>query len=736
MELAYLFRAIMRRKWIILLCVALALAIAIFFTKDLKKNFKSVAQLSTGFTESEITGTNQSVNYLQSELNFNNAKENITSPKVLSLVSYHLLLHDLQSDQPFTTLSPKQKNPITIDKQATIIMLAAHLDSLNILSPSVPEEKKVLNLLDQYNYDIETLGDELKVDRYLKSDYINIEYSSENPNLSAFVVNTLCDEFKRFYGLKEKQRTTLSISNLDSLVKQKKSSLDQKQGAREHYMASRGVLDANLEGSNKLNQITTFENLLIMEQGIQKSMSYRVRQLDSLIHLARSKGLTSITAPTGISQADNSEFLKLRQQYNSLYNEYVQKGMTDPDIKKRLDQLTQSMRQLNIVETYTARPNDDQSVLSVDQLTQRKIDAQAQLEESNQKIGSVESKLTQLRGGLTGIATASAAVQQYDKEIQIASAEYTSAKDQLNNALNFNETKPENFKQTLVGQPALKPEPSKRLLIVFSAGIAAFLVSCFVISILELIDQTIKTPTHFQDLSNLPLIGIINQVKLRASQNVLEKVANLDEAEKQRDNTFLELLRKLRYEIESSNKKTFLFTSTKPQQGKTTLIQALSYILSLGKKRVLIIDTNFCDNELTKRINASPVLEKIDLDGKPFNKEDLNEMITKTIVQDVDIIGCQGGDYTPSEILPRNHLLNHLNELKASYDYIFLEGAPLNEFSDTKELLPYVEGLIAVFSSESDFTAADKESIKFLEENRDKFIGAILNKVEDNNLEL
>lgn len=735
MELAYLFRAIMRRKWIVLLCVALALAIAFFFTRNLKKNYKSVAQLSTGFTESEIPGTNQSVNYLQSELNFNNAKENITSPKVLSLVSYHLLLHDLQSPEPFTVLD-KQKNPITIDKQATIITLSSHLDSLLMLSPSIPEEKKILNLLDQYNYDIETLGDELKVDRYLKSDYINIEYSSENPNLSAFVVNTLCDEFKRFYGQREKQRTTLSISTLDSLVKQKKLLLDQKQAAKEHYMAAHGVLDANLEGSNKLNQITTFENLLIVEEGLQKSMSYRVKQLDSLIQTARSKGLTTISAAIA-PQADNSEYLKLRQQYNNLYNEYVQKGMNDPEIKKRLDAITQSMKQLNIVENYTGRTTgDESSVLSVDQLMQRKIDAQAQLEESKQKIGSIESKLAQLRGGLTGIAVASAAVQQYDKEIQIASAEYTSAKDQLNVALNFNETRPENFKQTLVGQPALKPEPSKRLLIIASAAIGAFLISCFVISILELIDSTIKTPTHFQDLTNLPLIGVVNHVRLKSNQNVLERVANLDEAEKQRDNTFLELLRKLRYEIESSNKKIFLFTSTKPQQGKTTLVQALSYILSLGKKRVLIIDTNFCDNELTKTINASPILEKIDLDGKPFDKEELNDLITKTIVPDVDIIGCQGGDYTPSEILPRNHLLNHLNELKKSYDYIILEGAPLNEFSDTKELLPFVEGLIAVFSSESEFTAADKESIKFLEENRDKFVGAILNKVEDDNLEL
>ena len=733
MELAYLFRAIMRRKWIILICTILAAAIAAILTKDLKKSYKSTAQLSTGFTQAEIPGPNQGVNFMQSELKFNNAKENITSPKVLSLVSFHLLLHDLQSPAPFIRLA--KKPDFSIDKQNIIMLLSSHLDSMTMLSPAVPEEKKILTLLDLYNYDIETLDDQLKVDRYLKSDYIDIEFTSENANLSAFVVNTLCDEFKRFYGLNERTRTNNSISSLDSLVKQKKIVLDQKQTAKERFLTSRGILDANLEGTNKLNQITTFENLLITEQGIQKNQSYRVQQLDILIQTAKSKGLTSISAPTGITQNDNSEYLALRKQYNDLYNEYIQNGGNDPSIKKRLDAISQNMRQLSIAENPSRATNDDQAVLSTDQLTQKRIDAQAQLEEANQKIASIESKLGELRGGLNGIAATSAAAQQYDKDIQIASAEYISAKDQLNMALNFNDLKPENFKQTLIGQPAMKPESSKRLLIIVASGLGAVMLSCFIILILELIDQSIKTPSHFQELTNLPLIGSVNWIKFK-KHNVLESAIAFDEKEKQRNNAFLELLRKLRYVIENSNKKIFLFTSTKPHQGKTTLIQALSYILSLSKKNVLILDTNFCDNELTKTGNARPVLEKFELNGKAFELEDLKELITPTAVQGIDIIGCEGGDYTPTEVLPKNHLLNYLSQIKKHYDYIFLEGASLNEFSDTKELLPYADGLIAVFSSESDFTAADKESIKFLVENKDKFLGAILNKVAKDNLEL
>jgi len=273
-------------------------------------------------------------------------------------------------------------------------------------------------------------------------------------------------------------------------------------------------------------------------------------------------------------------------------------------------------------------------------------------------------------------------------------------------------------------------------MIIASAGLGALFLSCFIICLIALLDHSVKTPSNFQSQTNLPLIGTVNQVKFN-NQTVLERIGSLDQAEKNRDNTFLELLRKLRYEIESSNKKSILFTSTKPQQGKTTLIQALSFIFSLGKKKVLIIDTNFCDNTLTKTNNAQAVLEKIDLNGTAFSKDILKGMITPTIISGVDIIGCEGGDYTPTEILPRNHLLHYLQEIgNDDYDFIFLEGAPLNEYTDTKELLPFVDGLIVVFSSDANLTAVDRESISFLTENRDKFIGAILNKVEKSNLEL
>jgi len=717
--------------------MGVAMGSAFFFTQNLKKGYKSMAQLSTGFTESESTDPTKAVNFLQSELRFNNAIENISSPKVLSLVSYNILLHDLQNPrEQFTVITDAKLDSNKLKREALILKLTGHLDSMLMLSSADPEEKKILGFLGIIKYNIESISKELKVNRFQKSDYINVEFSSANPLLSAFVVNTLCKEFKRFYGQNERTRTNMSISSLDSLVKQKKAILDQKQLAKQQFMSRTGTLDPGLEGSSKLNQINSLEAQLVNEKGVFQSQTFKVQQLNDLIQTLKNKGLTAIpNQETNGTINSNSEYLILRRQYNDLYAQYIKNGGTDIEMKKRLDKISSDMVLLNLKETGGGKNNNNKDGETLDQLIQKSIDARAELEASKTKIGTIETMLRQLKGGISGMASTSAAAKQYDNEIQLAYSEYTEAMDQFNSASNYSETRPDNFKQTLLGQPALRPEPSKRMLIIILSGMFAFFLASVVIIFREFMDQSIKTPSHFLRLADLPLLGTVNKIKLH-KQNLLERVTSFDEAEKHRDNIFLELLRKLRYEIESSGKKIFLFTSTEPQQGKTAIIQALSYILHLGKKKVLIIDTNFCNNDLTVAINATPVLEKFELNGKPFDKADLKTLVTPTIVEGVDIIGCQGGDYTPSEILPRNHLLKYLGHLQEEYDFIFMEGAPLNGFTDTKELLPFAEGMVAIFSAEKNFSAADKESIKFLRGNREKFLGVILNMVDGDNLEL
>jgi succinoglycan biosynthesis transport protein ExoP len=178
-----------------------------------------------------------------------------------------------------------------------------------------------------------------------------------------------------------------------------------------------------------------------------------------------------------------------------------------------------------------------------------------------------------------------------------------------------------------------------------------------------------------------------------------------------------------------------LFTSTKPQEGKTTILESMAHTFSMTRKKILLIDSNFSNNTLTRDFSAKPILTTFSSKGQEPAERVWN-ISTISNIPNVDVVGCEEGNYTPSEILPKNNLLEQLEKLKEHYDYVLIEGAALNSHADSKELARFVEGIVLVFSAKNTLGEIDRESIAFLKEHRSKFIGAVLNNVDEENLEL
>ncbi|MEM6641612.1 MAG: hypothetical protein AAF616_01420 [Bacteroidota bacterium] len=197
---------------------------------------------------------------------------------------------------------------------------------------------------------------------------------------------------------------------------------------------------------------------------------------------------------------------------------------------------------------------------------------------------------------------------------------------------------------------------------------------------------------------------------------------------------FRDQLRKIRYSLINSQKKVILFSSTKPSEGKTSLIAALAAALNESHSRVLIIDTNFGNPNLTKMFKGLKVLEEFFKHKKKSNSE-ASKTFTAMFANNVglpyvDVIGCKGGEYTPIEIIEGDALKNLIEDIKDKYDFIFFEGAALNSNSGSRELSSYVEGVVTVFSAKSNLDQLDFESIDFIKGLKDKNMGSILNDVE------
>jgi Mrp family chromosome partitioning ATPase len=346
--------------------------------------------------------------------------------------------------------------------------------------------------------------------------------------------------------------------------------------------------------------------------------------------------------------------------------------------------------------------------------------------------------------------------------VELATNEYISAQDKYNAAKNKSLVIGSSMRQILQGQPSYEPESSEASLIMGLSGAGGFLLALLGVVAFEFMDNSIRVAPRLEKFTGMTTIGTVNLLKEKDFN--LREVFN-DRSSNKEYEMFSHFLRKLRYEVQSSGSKVFLVTSTQVKTGKSFLIVSLSYALSLVHAKVLIIDTNFRHNSLTKallpRMDSRKLLKKgiIDeeddddlmLEEKNANtheddtEEEINHLpartatgqrdlarnlINRTKFPGVDIIGNVGANDSPSEIMAGRDFHEMIRNLSERYDCVLMEGPALNNYSDSKELIDYADKVIPVFAADASINHHDRDSIKYFKSINGKLMGSVLNKVK------
>jgi succinoglycan biosynthesis transport protein ExoP len=95
-----------------------------------------------------------------------------------------------------------------------------------------------------------------------------------------------------------------------------------------------------------------------------------------------------------------------------------------------------------------------------------------------------------------------------------------------------------NFKQTFLGQPAIKPESSNRKVIVGLAAFGALIISSLSIITLDFVDHSLRAPSIFIKAVNIPLLSVINKINLK-SMTLADYFNFAQEGRSEQDNQFV-----------------------------------------------------------------------------------------------------------------------------------------------------------------------------------------------------
>lgn len=739
MDFGYLLRILSRRKWLILAVIFGAAAAAFIFIGRKPEMYRASAILSTGIVNYKGINSDNSdafVQQYQVENAFSNLIEFAQSRSCIKLLTIQMLRHDLPGAQGEAFRQPNRKlSNFTDDDAQQLLAGIKNLDLDSISDPAFSQQFDYLldKIARAYGYDHDAILRGLSVKRKGGTDYLTVELVTENPRLSQFMADAYVNRLLTYYqnlSVREKRKY---VEFYTQLAAEKKAVMDTIKEKKYAYLAARGLPVLGKQSEELVNQIKQLEMERQSAQASRDAASASVQQIDNYLNNRQSlyADETRSRVVDKYSAADQSE--RVRQ----LREKSLKSGGKNPEVEAELAEAQQELEQtIRRSAGNIGKPKQEESRRTKEDLYKEKVQADVERIEAEKTVDRTNSELARARGQLSvkvgedEIASSMDADQlRAEEEFKKVNENLITAKLALANAEN-----PLHIIEN--AQLPEWPEPNRRVLISVFAGIVAGTLTTIVLFLLAYFDHSIQSPELFRRYTGgLPLLGAVNMVPLRGLnlQTVFQSNGKMPQ-----HSVFRESLRKIRTLLLKSGEKVFLFVSTKPKEGKTFTMNALAHSLAANGKRVVLIDTNFKSPRLSEFAGTpsaeSALINRAIREGGLTEVFRLKDPAKGLDTPAVEVIGNTDLHQSPSELLEPEGFRRFLAVLGEYFDFIFLEAAALNEYSDAHELAPFAERVIAVFNAGSVIRASDKDSIHYLQTLQEQFSGAVLTGVDARNV--
>lgn len=171
--------------------------------------------------------------------------------------------------------------------------------------------------------------------------------------------------------------------------------------------------------------------------------------------------------------------------------------------------------------------------------------------------------------------------------------------------------------------------------------------------------------------------------------------------------------------------KVITVTSSKQNEGKTTVITNLATTFANLDKKVLVIDGDLRNPCVHRMFGISNLhgLTDVLVDNTTFV-----DCVNCTDIKNLHVLTCGVVPPNPSEMLASQRMKEFVENLKDNYDYIFIDAPPIGIVTDAGVISSYSDGCILVIGANE----TDIETAKLAKERLDsvgaKIIGTVLNK--------
>jgi succinoglycan biosynthesis transport protein ExoP len=540
----------------------------------------------------------------------------------------------------------------------------------------------------------------LEVSPKRNSMIIGVSFTSPDRNLSMDVVNAFVEEFVRWNMEKKIEASQLARDFLMKQIDRAKINLEKAEEDLNRFGKQAGIVSLDAKLNSVYRQLEELNSALAVAETelIGKEAVYKQAEIDGASALPQVMGNELIA---GLK----AEYARLQSEYQDLsvtfHDEY-------PEVKSLKTKMNSIGERIKIEENkvFLAVENEYKSALEKVKRMKARVEAQ------KKTAIDLNERATQYKIMAREVDTNKGIYQsllERTKEIESMVGVSSSNIHVVNKAM-------------LPIRP-FKPKVRLNLLLAVVVGLMGGIGLAF---FLEYYTDTISNPDEISDRFRIPILGV---APLSKTDEYPVEQAFITEPQ----SPLSEAIRSVKMSIQlagtADQAKSFLLTSIKPSEGKTTLAANLALAFAGAGEKVILIDADMRKPKLHKFFQGhgesfSPGLSRF-LSGVSSTG-----LVLKNGICNLCFIPAGPSPPNPVELLVSTRFSLLIEALSRRFDRVIVDGPPYLGFADSLVISGHVGGVVLVSSMGETTRDAIRHFKKSILNAQGKILGCIINKVD------
>jgi capsular exopolysaccharide synthesis family protein len=532
-----------------------------------------------------------------------------------------------------------------------------------------------------------------------------VEFTSIDPQLSADVANAFAAEFVQSNLQRRFDSSSYARNFVQEQLGQARARLEKSEQELNVYAREAGLIRTRDPSSNDGNTSSSVTTASLMQLN-QAANEAQARLVAAEAHWSAERGQPLLSSPAALSSPVVQKLLdrrsELQAQLQSARERYLD---NHPAVQQFSNELQNTESQLNRAATQAR-----------DSVRAEYVAAQA----SEQRL---RGQVNQLKGATLQEQDRSVRYNTLAREADTNRSIYDGLLQRFRELNASAGITASNISIIDQAEPPENPSSPNALLNLAIALLFGLVVATGVVFLTDQLDDRVRVPEEVEQKVGLHLLGVIPEAR---SEDPIEALRDPKSVVSE---SYSALRNSLLYSTRDGLPELMLVTSAQASEGKSTTSFAAARSMSMVGKRTLLMDADLRRPSIHR---LAGVPNKVGLSNLLVGDKTADEAIVAGETPNLFILPSGPVPPSPAELLSSPRLLALFDLLRAKFDFIVIDSAPVLGLADSPGLSALADGVLLVIEANRGRGGQLKAAIRRLRLMKPTILGAVLTKFDPN----